>query len=96
MSQNLNDSKAFDVKELERIAKACRKAGIKTFKGFGMEFTLTEDLPQSAYKQAKAAKGPKTESNVGSDMIESDSLTDEALLLWSVQDGPTSDEQAGS
>ena len=42
----------FDPKSLKKLADACRKAGITTFKGFGMEFTLA---PQTQPKVVKRA-----------------------------------------
>lgn len=67
-------------KELKKLADACRKAGIRQFKGGGIEFTLTDDIPVSPYKQAKRAQEPQGE-------IETDELSPEALLMWSAQGG---------
>lgn len=36
---------SIDIKFIEQLTKTCRKCGIKTFKGFDIEFTLDE-LPQ--------------------------------------------------
>ncbi len=74
-----------DYKQLKKLADACRKAGIKQFKGGGFEFTLTDDAPEpSPYKQAKAAKtmhqGPETPE---SDPV----LSDEEMLFWSAGGG---------
>lgn len=40
-------------KELLQLAKACRKAGIVTFKGEGVEFTLA-DKPSKSIKKTKS------------------------------------------
>jgi hypothetical protein len=83
-----------DYKQLKKLADACRKAGIKTFKGFGMEFTLTDEAPVSNYKQTKKSDSPATKpfyTDVDS-KIESDSLSDEALLFWSAQGAPDQQE----
>lgn len=68
------------LKSLKRLADTCRKAGILHFKNEQFEFTLTEEAPVSAYKQAKSAQqgSPSTPSN-----FESDSLSEEELLFWS-------------
>lgn len=71
-----------NVKELKKLAAACRKAGIKTYKCGDVEFTLTEDEPQSAYKLKKTDSKPA--DNFAPDTnFESDSLTEEQLLFWS-------------
>lgn len=75
-----------DYKNLKKLADSCRKAGIKSFKGFGMEFTLTDDAPQSAYKLSKSVRkaAPElTPTTDGSDAIETDSLSDDELMMWS-------------
>lgn len=68
-----------NLKELKRLAAACRKAGISHFKSADYEFTLTEEQPKSAYRQAKAATQPSGDSG----KFESDSLTNDELLFWS-------------
>lgn len=85
-------SEAFDARELVRLAMACRKAGIKNFKGFGVEFTLTEDAPESAYKRAKAANvaKPIPHTSDDSEVKNEDELTEQELLMWSV--GPEAEK----
>jgi hypothetical protein len=68
-----------NAKELAALAKACRKAGISTFKGGGIEFTLTDAIP-SAKSPKKAAKEAAATSNE----IENDDLPYESMLHWSV------------
>lgn len=74
-----------DLKELKKLAAACRKAGISHFKSEQYEFTLTEDQPVSAYKQAKITAS-NSDAQVSGDTgkFQSDSLTDDELLFWSV------------
>lgn len=79
-----------DVKELKKIAETCRKVGINYFKNESMEFTLTSEPPVSNYKKRKVEK--EASAPVIDDSVKSDSLTEEALLLWSSVD-PT-DESA--
>lgn len=69
-----------NLKELKKIAAACRKAGISHFKSADYEFTLTDEAPKSAYKQSKASAADSSEK------FESDSLSKEELLFWSVGD----------
>lgn len=70
-------------KDLKRLAKACREAGIRTFKGNGIEFTL-DDLP---VKEPKRLAAPTTQ-----DRLETYSPSDEALLLWSTPNFSSSDD----
>lgn len=72
-----------DPKELKKLAKACRDAGIKHYRNGDIEFTLADEAPQSPYKQKKAASMPST----GSETIETDALSEEELLLWSTGGG---------
>lgn len=66
-----------DVKALKRLADACRKAGIKTFKGEGIEFTLSDTLPESNYRKSKRKGQPLQDSILG------DTIPEESLLFWS-------------
>lgn len=74
-----------DFKTLKKLADACRKAGIETFKGFGFEFTLSSSAPLSNYKTKKAAQ--PSYSGLTDPPFESDSLSEDDLLFYSVQDG---------
>jgi hypothetical protein len=65
-------------KELKKLAKACREAGIHYFKSADFEFTLTGVPPE------KITKNKSVETDVQGD-IESDTLTEEELLYWSTQ-----------
>lgn len=77
-----------DIKALKRIAAACRKAGISHFKSADYEFTLTEEVPKTAYKLSKeAVKTVQKLSSQGE--VETDGLSEQDLLFWSV--GKTED-----
>ena len=64
-------------KELKKLAKACREAGIHYFKGEGFEFTLTGIAPEKVTAKSKNT----TPAEQGE--IESDILSQEDLLFWS-------------
>lgn len=70
-----------DAKALKKFADACRKAGIKTFKNAEFEFTLTDDLPVSNYKKKRAEQ----ETAISLE-VETEQLTEEQLLFYSVAD----------
>lgn len=78
-------------KDLKKLADACRKAGIKTYKDAEVEFTLSDEQYISNYKKSKAKSQPQPQSHA-SELFESDSLTEGQLLMWSVQ-GTPGDEQ---
>jgi hypothetical protein len=67
-------------KELKKLAKACRDAGIHYFKGDGFEFTLNGVAPEKPVK----GKAPLTHTQGD---IETDAPTDEEILYWSSMGG---------
>lgn len=75
-------------KELLKLANACRKAGIKSFKSGELEFTLTDEAPASPYIKAKELKSKANETLdqmvAANDPFATDSPTPEQLLYWSV------------
>jgi len=71
-----------DYKALKKLADACRKAGIRSYKDANCEFTLTDDAPISNYKRKTIQKTP-TEAVID-DTFKSDQLTEEQLLFYSV------------
>lgn len=86
-----------DYKALKKLADNCRKVGIKSFKNADFEVTFSEDAPISSYKKRQASKStmPAIDSN---DVIENyDTLTDEQMLYWSLNETPesTPPEQIG-
>lgn len=76
---------AIDPKELKRLAKACREAGIKSYSADGISFTLTEEAPApSAYKRRKATK--EATEDPGEQEISTDgwdALSEEQQLFYS-------------
>lgn len=68
-------------KVLKKLADACRKAGINSFKGFGFEFTLDDN-----YAPATSKKKPIKVDNsapTAEERFETDTLSEEDLLFWS-------------
>jgi hypothetical protein len=74
----------FDAKALKKIADACRKAGITHYKCAEFELTISPDAPPSNYKRRQAAKDPSPAT--ADEVIKTDTLTEEQLLLWSSVD----------
>lgn len=70
----------FDVKTLKKLADACRKAGIRSFEGYGYKFELADELP--AKPQRKSKNAPTCDVQMP-DELKSDTLTDEQLLYYS-------------
>lgn len=79
-----------DYKALKKLADTCRKAGITHFKSAEFEFTLTDSLPEPARKSTK--KATASESPISEGLFETDSLTEEQLLFYSVNDAAESTE----
>ena len=71
-------------KELKKLVKLCRDMGVKSYKGEGFEFTLTDEAPvKTPHKAFINSAGVQT------DDIESDTLTPEQIMWWSaVGDSP--------
>ncbi len=72
----------FNPKMLRKIADECRKAGITSFKGFGLELTIAPEAPPSHYKQKKSAQAPV--KHYGPEEPEVEGLSEEDRLFWSV------------
>lgn len=81
-------------KDLKRLAAACRKAGIRTFKGEGIEITLTDDAPETkrrGRRAAAAASAPTSSLDPASQaaLVEDPNRpSEEAMLFWSVGEAP--------
>lgn len=83
-------------KELKAMASACRKAGILSFKGFGVEFTLAPETAKAPRRrkaapepgiQVQGPNGPTTVAalkKASGEDIDTDEPTAEELLFWSV------------
>lgn len=86
-----------DIKALKKLADACRKAGIKSYKSPEFEFTLTEDAPVKDRRSKKAKAAASTTSTVDQiDKVEVENLTEEQLLMWSTfpTEGVTSENNS--
>lgn len=55
--------------------------GVKSYKGEGFEFQLTDEAPVKQTSKSQA-------HHVQTETIESDILTPEQLMWWSAGDGP--------
>jgi hypothetical protein len=71
-----------DIKALEKLAKACRKAGISYFKNEEFEFKLDAN-PQPARKRNNKQSLPMSNDDA---IASEDSLTQDQLLFYSVAD----------
>lgn len=92
----------FSTKDLKKLADTCRKAGISTFKGFGVEFTLGA-VPHKARRESKAhlstfeqevLKSQQTPVKAVSEPIKTDTLTEMDLLFWSAGNGQPEEESS--
>lgn len=81
-----------DLNFLKELAKACRKAGIASFKGHGVEFELG-DIPSNkkTTSPTKSAKKKKVVLSTPDGDIETDAPTDAEILYWSVGGDPDSE-----
>lgn len=70
-----------DLKHLEQIIKLCKKRGVQSIKIGDIELTLSEAAPP-VKRAAKKAKPDETQGE-----IESDELSANDLLMWSVGGG---------
>lgn len=90
----MNDSGNMTPEGLIALAAACRKAGITSFKGHGVEFTLGE-APKKATRRRKGPEAPTMQvqgpngletvpaPQTKSEEIPTDSPTMEELMFWS-------------
>jgi len=74
---------SFDAKALKRLADTCRKAGISNFKGYGVEFTLSDYIAPP--------KNSAISSQMDSPFEAEGALSDEDLMLWSTNDAHLQD-----
>ncbi len=68
-------------KDLKKLIKTCRDLGVKSYKGPDFEFTLTDSEPVKAKNKSGSIQDP-----VASE-FESDTLSEQELLMWSVGAG---------
>ena len=71
-----------DPKALKKLVKVCREMGVKSYKGDGFEFTLTDDAPRKATKKSVIPTASTPDED-----FETDSLTQEQILMWSAAPG---------
>lgn len=79
-----------NLKELKKLAKACRSAGISGFKYFkdgSYEFQLDPSYSENPKRKSAKSKENFSEQNSPSLDVETDSLTDEQLMFWSSGQG---------
>lgn len=68
-----------DLKNLKKLANACRKAGITYFKSADFEFSLDASPQKIQTRRSKVNAGELKEDEAP----KSDSLSPEELLFWS-------------
>lgn len=79
-----------DLKQLDKLIALCRKRGVTVIKIDNMELTLSESAPVKSSK--KQDQLPQSSAS----LFESDTLTDEQLLNWSIMEVPTGNEEPGA
>jgi len=70
-----------DIKQLKKLAAACRKAGIRHFKSADFEFTL-EDLPEPKPRK-QASKDMLLSAATDDGRVQTDEMSPDAMLFWS-------------
>lgn len=72
-----------DLKALKELAKACRLAGIKSYKSGDIEFTLADEAP--TVRTRKKKKVEQAQEVVANQPVaaEENNLSEEELLFWS-------------
>lgn len=70
-----------NLKELQKIAAVCRKAGIKHYKCANFEIILTEEDPRPTKRSS--TQSVVNQSSLVADSIETERLTEEQLLFYS-------------
>jgi hypothetical protein len=71
-----------DLKDLEKVLKLARKAGVKTLRVGEIEFTLSESHAPVAKPRGKSAAKPTVTSKLNTRELEGE-MTPEQLLFWS-------------
>lgn len=74
-------------KELKKIAKACREAGIKVYRAEGIELHFTDEAPVKHKMKSKKQTTVDPEYTSADGDFVSEALNEEALLFWSASDG---------
>ncbi len=76
-----------DLKLLKQLAAACRKAGISSYEGYGYKFTLSDSSPPTR-KPRSAKSSSAAPKDLGENVPESDELSPQALMFWSIGSDP--------
>lgn len=76
--------------ELKKLARICREAGIKHYKTAEFEFTLSDDEPAG---HTKVKSIPLTKAELDKE-IESDDLSQDAMLFWSTGEDYSQESKA--
>lgn len=75
-----------DLKHLKQLTMLCRKLGIEHLKHGDLELNLTSILPTQSTRKSSKKKTNTEETPSLSQDIESEALTQDALLFYSVRD----------
>lgn len=76
-------------KDLAKLIALCRKTGVQSIRVDNIEFHLGEAPLVTSSKPKSSISLPKAESpSTGPDVVESDEMTEEQLLMWSVTGSP--------
>jgi hypothetical protein len=73
-----------DLVFLKKLAAVCRKAGIKSFTGHGVQFELSDNIPTTSKSKPSKSNKKKVVLSTPDGDIETDAPTEEELLMWSV------------
>lgn len=74
-----------DLKLLKKLTNVCRKAGIKTFKHEGLEFTLS-DIEKPVRRSRTAKASAQSTQQPLEEVLTDGGLTEEQLMFFSVAD----------
>lgn len=72
-----------DMKTLKRLADTCRKSGIRSFKGYGIEFTLDEALAPQRRERKPSKAVPQALKDAEAANFQAVELSPMDLLFYS-------------
>lgn len=80
-------------KDLAKLIALCRKTGVQSIRVDNVEFHLGDqpfEQPKHSVMTKSSISLPKAQvvTTSGPDVVESDEMTEEQLLMWSVSDTP--------
>lgn len=73
-----------DLKQLDKMIQLCKKRGVQSVEINGLKLVFAEE--PSKPTRSRKAKSTQGSGEVDDGKIESDSLTEQQLLMWSVSD----------